>query len=690
MIDSQLPLSREVVLVGGGHAHALVLRMWGMRPVAGARLTVIDPGPVVAYSGMLPGHVAGHYPRAAMEIDLVRLCRFAGARLILGRVEAIDRAATRMQVTGRGPVAYDIASIDIGVTSEMPGLPGFAEFGVAAKPLDAFADRWQAFAASHGAARVVVIGGGVAGVELALAAHHRLAEAGCAPEVTVIEAGRALAAIGAAARGALLRHLARRGIALLEGAAAARVCADGVELADGRQVPAGLVIGAAGARAQDWLATTGLDLHDGFVSVGPTLQSSDPAIFAAGDCAHLGFAPRPKAGVFAVRAAPVLAANLRAALTGQPLRRFRPQRDYLKLISTGGKGAVADKWGLRLDGRWLWSWKDRIDRRFMAKLTDLPAMPVAALPRDRVGDAVEPLCGGCGSKVGPGELATVLAGLDGPVRADVEHGAGDDAAVLVIGGQRQVITTDHLRGFWPDPGLMARIAAVHALGDVWAMGAAPQAVLAQVILPRMTEVLQAAWLAEIMTAAGEVFAAEGAAIVGGHTTMGAELTLGFTVTGLAERPVGLAGARPGDALILTKPIGSGTILAAEMRGLARGRDVAACLAMMVRPQGQAARLLADAHAMTDVTGFGLAGHLLAICEASGVAAEIEIARVPRYDGADALADAGVRSTIFPARPCGCWRAGIPRIRAADRICSSTRRPPEGFSRLCRKPRPRAS
>ncbi len=144
--------------------------------------------------------------------------------------------------------------------------------------------------------------------------------------------------------------------------------------------------------------------------------------------------------------------------------------------------------------------------------------------------------------------------------------------------------------------------------------------------------------------------AEGAEIVGGHTTMGAELTLGFTVTGLAVNdPVTLAGARPGDWLVLTKPIGTGVILAAEMQRAAPGEVVARCLASMARPQGAAARILAPhAHAMTDVTGFGLAGHLMEMMAASGTAARIDLTFVPLLPGAEELSAAGHGSTLLPA------------------------------------------
>lgn len=679
MQSSNFPLTRDLVLIGGGHAHALVLRRWGMRPMAGVRLTVINPDPVAPYTGMLPGHVAGHYPRPAMMIDLVRLARFAGARLILGRACGLDLAARQVQMDGRPPLAFDVASLDIGITSDLPDLPGFADHAVAAKPMGRFAARWEAFlqdlkARAGATARVVVIGAGVGGVELAMAMAQRLHSEGARDaSVTVLDrAADAPGGLGAGARRGLLAQMQRLGVTLVTGAQVVRVDGRGVELTDGQHLAADFVLGAAGALPQGWLSQTGLDLTSGFVTVGPTLQSaSDPRLFAVGDCAHMAHAPRPKAGVFAVRQAPVLFHNLRAALSGGAMRAYRPQADYLKLVSTGGRRALADKWGLRLEGAALWRWKDRIDRRFMARL-DVPPLPPSPLPRAPLAQGLAeeitgraPLCGGCGAKVGSAALANALAGLAPPGRVDVLTGPGDDAAVLRHGAGVQVITTDHLRALVEDPFVMARIAALHALGDVLAMGAAPQAVLAQIVLPRLSARLQARTLAEIMAAAQEVFGTAGADIVGGHSSMGAELSIGFTVTGLAARPLAKGGGRPGDALILTRAIGSGTILAADMArahlpGGLLGEAVAGALRRMQRPGLAAARILtAEAHALTDVTGFGLAGHLLELMDASGTGAELEAAAVPLMPGALALAKAGHGSSLLEANRTLAGRAALP-------------------------------
>ncbi|WP_170572646.1 selenide, water dikinase SelD [Ruegeria atlantica] len=652
MHHSPLPLTRDLVLIGGGHTHALVLRKWGMNPLPGARVTVINPGPTAPYSGMLPGFVAGHYNRSELDIDLVRLARFAGARVILGPVEGIDTRARRVHVPGRPPVAFDVASVNVGITSDMPALPGFAEHAVPAKPLGPFASQWAEYLAGTNPVSLAVIGGGVAGVELVMAMAHALHAKGRSAQVTLVDNASALTATGEKAASTIRRTMADLGIELIEHATISRVERDHIVLDDGREIPATFVTGAAGARPYAWIGNTGLDLQDGYIRVNGFLQSSEPAIFAAGDCAHLTENPRPKAGVYAVREAPVLFENLRASLGAGRMRRYQPQKDYLKLVSLGGKSALAERLGTSFSGPLMWKWKNHIDQTFMNKFRDLPDMARASLPRNHAAGMLEalgkkPMCGGCGAKVGRGALQAALADLPAPERADITPLPGDDAALLTTGGLRQVMTSDHLRGFTNDPALMTRIAAVHALGDIWAMGATPQAATASVILPRMSPELQHRTMAEIMVTATEVIREAGAEIVGGHSSMGDEMTIGFTLTGLCDQdPITLSGARPGDALILTKPLGSGVLMAAEMAGRAKGQWIAEAFRQMVQPQNEASRILAKAHAMTDVTGFGLAGHLLGMCEASDCGALLDLDAIPLMIGAQELSAQGIRSTIF--------------------------------------------
>jgi selenide,water dikinase len=380
------------------------------------------------------------------------------------------------------------------------------------------------------------------------------------------------------------------------------------------------------------------------------------------------------------------------------MRHYRPQSDYLKLISMGGRTAIGDKHTLTASGPAVWSLKDRIDRKFMTRLNDLPPMRPMAAPKIRALDEdaasqAQMLCGGCGSKVGRASLIAGLARPDPATHADTVTGVGDDAAVLRSGPRLQVISTDHLRAFIEDPYLLGQIAAIHALGDVWAKGAAPQSGLLSLIIPRMSERMQASTVTEVVAAVRKVLGDAGADLVGGHTSMGRELTIGLTVTGLLDGPViGHGGALPGDAIILTKPLGTGVILAAEMRGLARGDVVQKALASMQRPLTTATNLLSPvAHAMTDVTGFGLAGHLMNILEASNVSARLTLASLPVLRGAEQLAAKGIRSSLWrsnaglqtrvsgPASPlsdllydpqtAGGLLAIVPAERAADLIAT---------------------
>ena len=347
-----LPDTQDLVLIGGGHTHALVLRMWGMKPLPGVRITVINPGPTAPYSGMLPGHLAGHYDRAALDIDLVKLARFAGARVVQGSVTGIDVEARQVHVPGRPPIAYDYASIDIGIHSRMPALPGFADHAVPVKPLAPFASAWDTYRTGTGPASVAVIGGGVAGCEIALAFAHALRQRGREARITVLERDTALTALRKPAARKLRAAMAAYGIDLIEGAQVARI-EDGRVVLQDQTIEAGFICGAAGTRPHPWVANLALAQTDGFINVDKHLLTSDPAIFAVGDCAHMTDQPRPKAGVYAVRQAPILLHNLRAALSGKgAMKPYTAQEDYLKLVSLGGNARywIATGWRCRAHG----------------------------------------------------------------------------------------------------------------------------------------------------------------------------------------------------------------------------------------------------------------------------------------------------------------------------------------------------
>jgi selenide,water dikinase len=254
----------------------------------------------------------------------------------------------------------------------MPVLPGFAAHAIPAKPLGSFAAKWHAFRDSDGSAHIAVIGGGVAGAELIMAMSHALQTRGRMGSATLIDSAEALSAIPPKAAKIVRQKMTDLGVTVIENTGISEVCADDILLSDGQSIRSDFTTGAAGARPYEWVQDTGLALTGGFIDVDEFLRTSDKAVFATGDCAHLVASPRPKAGVYAVRQAPVLLQNLRAALTDDALHPYKAQKDYLKLISLGGKSAMGEKFGLPFAGSLIWKWKNHIDQSFMAQFRDLP------------------------------------------------------------------------------------------------------------------------------------------------------------------------------------------------------------------------------------------------------------------------------------------------------------------------------
>ncbi len=670
------PVLKDVVLLGAGHSHVTVLRMFGMKPIPGVRLTLISREVHTPYSGMLPGLIAGHYGFDDAHIDTGPLARFAGARLYQDEVIDLDLAGRRVICRSRPPVPYDLLSLNIGSTPNTAGVPGASEHAIPVKPIDGFLRRFEALQtrvlARKGRAAVALVGAGAGGVELLLAAEHRLRhavrhagfDASGLSFVLVSDVPNILPSFPAAFRARFHSILAARGIAVVTGAPVTAVETGRLMLAGYGPLAADEILWTTQAAPARWLAKAGLPLDPrGFLKVDSMLRViGQDDVFAAGDTIAFSDRELPKSGVYAVRAGPALADNIRRTLTGRSLRRFKPQREALYLVSTGERHAVGTRNGVVVEGAWVWRWKDWIDRRFMRKYNDLPEMKVApaALPplADREAlkeiSAIAMRCGGCGAKVGATVLTRALAGLIPAARADVVVGldAPDDAALVDVGGEKLSLqTVDYFRAIVDDPYTLGKIAANHALGDVYAMGGEPQTALAIATVPYGLESKVEADLSAMITGANEVLREARCALVGGHTSEGAELALGFAVNGLVPAAAALRkdGLTPGDGLILTKPLGTGTLLAADMRGRAKARWVMAAIAHMIQSNGKAAEIFRryGVHAATDVTGFGLIGHLIEMVRASNVDATLDIDRVPLLDGARETVALGIFSSLQP-------------------------------------------
>lgn len=693
------PVVKDLVLLGGGHSHAIALKLFGMHPLPGVRLTLITPTSHASYSGMLPGHVAGFYDYDQCHIDLRSLAHFAQAQLYLDWAIGLDLQSNRVICANRPDVTFDLLSIDIGSTPTTPLVPGALAHSIPLKPVDQFLANWQQIVELTQAPkplRLGLIGGGAGGVELSLAMQHRLHQLLAAAgqqttnlEIQLFHRGAELMATthNRWTRQRFKEILVQRGIKLHLQASVAEVQERTIICESGLSVECDYIFWVTQASAASWLQEAGLKTDSkGFIQVQDTLRSrSHPQVFAAGDIATIVKYPRPKAGVFAVRAGQPLYQNLQRALLGKPLKPFKPQKQYLSLISTGNQSAVASRGALGWESPLLWRWKDQIDRKFVDRFNQLPDMSApppkgirsvwsrltgresrqhTTLPEGLVDPEAMPdtagrmRCGGCGAKVGSTVLQRVLQriNLEQPSgdQGDVLIGldAPDDAAVVKVPtGQVMVHSLDYFRTMINDPFIFGQICANHSLSDIFAMGATPQSALAIATIPYALEDKVAETLYQVLSGAVKVLRQTHTPLVGGHTTEGAELAFGLSCNGLAapDRLLRKGGMQPGHILILTKALGTGTLLAADMRLKAKGRWIDKAIQSMLQSNQAAATCLLQhqAAACTDITGFGLLGHLVEMIQASGVAVELNLEAIPILEGAREMLQIGIVSSLQP-------------------------------------------
>ena len=686
------PARQRLLLAGGGHSHALLLRMWAMRPQlrpAGTEITLVSRCGSSLYSGMVPGLVAGIYQRSQCAIDLRQLCRQAGVRFVLAEIEGLDVAARRLRLLGRPPLTYELLSLDVGavttpgqvaaVGSSAEGVAAAGSAAVETASADTVADAragldavacagadagWAAAGATpmpvkplepflawcerlEPGRRLRLRGGGAAAVELALALRRR------GTDCVLLLRGDSLHLGSEAANRAGERLLRRAGVAIARQAPP--------------QAPADLL--CTGSRAPAWLTAAGLPVDP---ASGRVLSQADLTVcghdelFVSGDCGLIHSDPRPPSGVWAVRAAPVLAENLRRRLRdpGAPLRRWRPQRWALQLLADGSTAAGAQPgespppfaalalWGPFAVGpsTALGRWKDHIDRRFMRRLGTADGAPEAPA----AGTMPAMACRGCAAKLAAAPLAAALARLDpaGPAPSAedaVPLGRSETGALLLQ-------SIDGFPALVEDPWLNARLTTLHACSDLWACGARVDSVQALVTVPQAAPDLQEEQLVQSLAGVRSVLEPLGARLIGGHTLEsrdGAGPSLALTVQGpvVVGDPWPKGPLQPGDALLLSRPLGSGVLLAAAMAGAAEAADVDGLLAGLQGSQAPLVALLAahGCHACTDITGFGLLGHLGEMVALSpGLGVHLDAEAIPAWPGALALLRRGFASTLAPA------------------------------------------
>ncbi len=620
-----------LVLAGGGHSHALVLKRWAMNSEQRPKqsIVLVNRGSTALYSGMAPGFIAGLYQRDELAIDLRQLCDQAGVAFVEAEIIGLNPQDKCLRLRDRPELHFDCLSLDVGAVSRPSAT------GIPIKPLEAS----LAFLENedpNDPQPLRMIGAGAAGLEVVLALRRRWPRRALQLQQRSGQLDPALKQVLQQAR-----------ITLID---------DGSD----HRGPSMLCTGSQGPA---WLATTGLPLNsDGRIRTDRCLRvEGHPSLFASGDCAVISEEPRPASGVWAVRAGRPLAKNLEAACQGQPLRPWHPQREALQLIGTHQDAAWA-RWGSWLLGPspLLWRLKQRIDRAFMAGFQRPAAMA----------DPAPMACRGCAAKLPAQPLAAALerVGLGGQPE-DAAHLPGSEELLQSMDGFPALVS---------DPWLNGRLTALHACSDLWACGAAVSSAMATITLPMVSANEQQELLVQTLAGIRLVLDEQSAELIGGHTmesrsaspvpaSLGIQITL--TVNGRSDQSPWLkSGLRPGDALLISRPLGTGVLFAGAMSGASKAADLDAALRTMTCSQHtlleQIEPIREGIHACTDITGFGLLGHLGEMLHDSpGLTVELDGPAIPAYTGALDLFDRGVFSSLAPSnRTAWQWLEGPVQLK----------------------------
>ncbi len=684
MNKNSTPVVTDLVLLGGGHANIQVLKMMAMNPLGGLRITLISDQTHSPYSGMIPGYLAGYYTYEDCHFDLRRLCEELGLRFIKAKIIGIDPQRKKIRLENRADISYDCASINVGI--EPRSIEKLAQESafkiIPLKPISQFITHWDQLMADlkeyngNDSLPLAVVGAGAAGVEISIILKMLIDKNHWNATVSLIHRHDTLVSEkDRQAQNQLLKTLNVLNINLSQNTEVLEVQENGLVLKGAN----GFVhtdvfyraLIATQAAAPKWFKDSGLPVNqDGFLMVTEKLLvEHEDSLFAAGDCIHFSPSPLKKAGVYAVRQGMTLEHNIRAFFTRQSsLKNFHPKTNVLSLITIGDRKALVHQDSASLlrvlSPALLWTVKDWIDRRFMARFQAEtfavnPGQVNKVMPEPKSSlvpeDWQDNTCGGCGSKLGASTLTQSLNKLTIPPDDFVLLGVKDweDCALTQVSENTLCLQTiDQFRSFISDPFLLGQIATQHALSDIYAMGGIAKTVQVGLTLCAASEKIHGEDIFQVMSGVLDILTKNATALVGGHTGEGAELAIAIAVQGevAPKQILRKQLTEPGNQLILTKPIGTGVIFAANMLAQANGKWVDAALLSMLQSNKTALETIRvfAVSGCTDITGFGLLGHAFEMLSKNSdnrLGIKIDYKAIPLFDGVTQLFEKGYFASI---------------------------------------------
>ncbi|RMF17933.1 MAG: selenide, water dikinase SelD [Gammaproteobacteria bacterium] len=657
-----IPKKIDLVLIGAGYGHLEVIRQLALYPVADVRVTLVTPESLAAFSGRIAQAIRSPMDEAELEFDIRRICAWAGIRYIKRRVVGIQRDLKRILCDGHPPIRYDVLSLNTGGAPVVP--EGFAQedWIWPVKPLKPFLDRVRSvLESSAGATRLTVLGGGAAGCEMALALADAARERAHGQLAVRLVARKILPGFSRAARAAMIDELERADVEVMHGCSVQAAQNHRLLLDDGQALETDVLILATGPRPQSWLADSGLDTDaEGFVKVNPHLQTSDPDIFAVGDICAFSH-PVPRNRILAIEEGRLLSDNLHRYIARRELKRFDEHVSNRAIIELGHNRALMVGRRFVTRGRLPALIRHQRDTTYFDSLVHLPELPddgqptqgVRIVPEDLPMESVTISGQGAAAGLGQSLVRRVLdrIGVEAVQGVWVGVAEADDAAVVrVPGGKEWVQSVSMLRGILTDPWTLGRIATLHAMGNIYAMGGEVHSVMATAVVPYAATPLMEEDLFMLMDGSQQELSAHGAALIGGHSSEGLELMFGLSVNGMVAEGAWLSKriTEPGQALVMIKSLGTGFVLTAHRQARAHTRWVEEAMVSMMQSVRDAVPVAREhgVTACTHVTGYGLAGNLLEMVQDAAVGARIRLSQLPLLSAVPQLVDRGVTSALY--------------------------------------------
>lgn len=612
-------LETHIVLVGCGNSHLKLLMALMKKPFKTHLVTMVNDSDTVFYSGRVTGFLAKEYTEEELAIDVGGLCNRAQVRLVVAKATEIDLAKKNLYLENYPPLQFDYLSLNLGVRPSVP--LGFFEDDrhISVKPLKQFIEKIKKI--EKPPSKIFITGGGDTGCEVGMSLKSRFPNS----KVTIFSHNKKVPSTFRKALRETGVHYQHQPLPSTEDFGKADLN----------------ILATHGEGPIPDLKAEGLQRDEnGFIKVNTALQStSHPFVFASGDCISFNSRNLPRSGVYAVKEGVILNRNLRNILAGKKLISYKPQLVALKIFNSGNGKSILNYGPFHWYSPRARHWKARIDSTWMKNLGS---------PKLEMGEGMK--CGGCGSKVGAAILKKSLEGVSLPRFPQIsDYRDQENASFVMLKDESfQVYSIDFFRSFLRNPYDMAKIALNNSLNDIYAMNARPQGVLANIVLPFGSSKVQEQLLSEIMKGIEQVLQQENCALLGGHTSEGLELSLGFSVTGEGTHLFSKGNLESGEVLILTKPIGTGALLAADTLGVCKSDWYNSALGQMRLSNQKIGPLLQalGVKACTDVSGFGLLGHLCEMLEKSNKRAHIETKKIPLLAGFSEISSQGIRSSLY--------------------------------------------